>query len=301
MDIPNTFNEALDFIRDKVAIPSGEWDEAAWNEDRESINTRAFWSANVENVRFLNRAKESISDALENNVETIIDSEGNQKVALKSGGRSGFIKSMREMMIKEGMIDTSDSFYWIDNNDVKEIKSEKRLELIYDTNMRLAYGYGQWKQGMSPNVIKVFPAWKFVRLRQVREDRPRHKASEGEVRLKTDTDYWANYQNDPSIGGFGVPWAPFGFNSGMNITDVSRSEAKALGLIKDSDKINKEDIPKKQLNEGLKSHIGNMDSDMKKKLIEELTKKRERTSSSEAGLRAALKVREANGFIELVR
>jgi len=208
---------------------------------------------------------------------------------------------MRQLMIKEGIISSTDSFYGLDNNDVKDIRSETRLELIYDTNMRMAYGYGQWKQGMSPNIIKVFPAWKFERLRQVRNERPRHLASEGEVRLKTDTEYWANYQNDPLIGGFGVPWAPFGYNSGMNITDVSRSEAKALGLIKGNENINKKDLPKKQLNEGLKSHIGNMDSDMKKKLIEELTKKRERTSSSEAGLKAALKVREANGFIELVR
>lgn len=301
MDIPDRFNEALDYILNKVAIPSGEWDEAMWNEDRESINTRAFWSANVENVRFLSRAKESINDALSNNVETIIDDAGNEKVVLKSGGRAEFVKSMRRIMIKEGMINENDSFYYLDNNDVKDIRSETRLELIYDTNMRLSYGYGQWKQGMSPNVINVFPAWKFVRLRRVREERARHLASEGEVRLKTDAEYWANYQNDPLIGGFGVPWAPFGYNSGMNITDVSRSEAKALGLIKDKEKIKKEDIPEKQLNEGLKSHIGNIDSDMKKKLIEELTKKRERMSSSEAGLQAALKVREANGFIELAK
>ncbi len=299
MEIPGIFNEALEFIRDKVAIPSSEWNEVMWIEDRESVNTRAFWSANVENVRFLSRAKESISDALSNEVETIIDEEGNQRVGLKSGGRAEFVKSMRRIMIKEGMINENDSFYYLDNNDVTDIRSETRLELIYDTNMRLAYGYGQWKQGMSPNIIKVFPAWKFVRLRIVREERPRHLASEGEVRLKTDTEYWANYQNDPLIGGFGVPWAPFGYNSGMSITDVTRSEAKALGLIKDNEKIKDEDIPKKQLNEGLKSSIGNMDPDMKKKLIEELTKKRERTTSSEAGLKAALKVREVNGFIEL--
>jgi len=168
MDIPDRFNEALDYIRDKIAIPSGEWDEAMWNEDRESINTRAFWSANIENIRFLNRAKESISDTLSNTVETIIDDEGNQRVALKSGGRAEFVKSMRQLMIKEGMISSTDSFYGLDNNDVKDIRSETRLELIYDTNMRMAYGYGQWKQGMSPNIIKVFPAWKFERLRQVR-------------------------------------------------------------------------------------------------------------------------------------
>ncbi len=50
------------------------------------------------------------------------------------------------------------------------------------------------------------------------------------MRLKTDTAYWADYQNAEEIGGFGVPWPPFGFNSGMSMEDVSREEAAKLGL-----------------------------------------------------------------------
>lgn len=54
--------------------------------------------------------------------------------------------------------------------------------------------------------------------------RPRHAAHEGEVRLKTDEAWWAAYQNDLEIGGFGVPWEPYGFYSGMGQEDVAREE-----------------------------------------------------------------------------
>jgi len=51
-------------------------------------------------------------------------------------------------------------------------------------------------------------------------ERERHAESEGEVRLKSDTEYWATSQNDPEIGRFNVPWSPFGFHSGMGLEDV---------------------------------------------------------------------------------
>jgi len=108
-------------------------------------------------------------------------------------------------------------------------------------------------------------------------ERPRHSKSEGEVRLKSETAYWSDYQNDPKIGGFGVPWAPFGFNSGMGLRDVTREEAIALGL---DVEVIKPDTTK-NLNSNLSSSVKNMDPELKKKLIAEMRQK-----SKDAGERS---------------
>ena len=46
-------------------------------------------------------------------------------------------------MVKEGMA-KEDEFR--DARGVTDIRSGARLKLIYDTNLRQAYGYGEWKQ-----------------------------------------------------------------------------------------------------------------------------------------------------------
>ena len=56
------------------------------------------------------------------------------------------------------------------------------------------------------------------------------------MRLKTDYQFWAQEMNAKSLGGFEVPWPPYGFNSYMEQEDVSRAEAERLGLLKKGDR-----------------------------------------------------------------
>jgi hypothetical protein len=133
-------------------------------------------------------------------------------------------------MLENGMAKESD--FKGSQTDIKNITKLSRLQLIFDTNVRQSFGFGRWKQSMHPAVLDAFPAARFTRLPGSREKRPRHRDGEGDVRLKTDNAYWSDWQNDPAIGGFGVPWAPFGFNSNMTTRDVSRKVAEGLRLIK---------------------------------------------------------------------
>ena len=66
--------------------------------------------------------------------------------------------------------------------------------------------------------------------------RERHAQAEGEVRRWDDFDFWL-YQNSPEIGGFGVPWGPFGFNSYMYQVPVKRKEAERLGLVRPGERL----------------------------------------------------------------
>lgn len=266
---PKTFKEAIEFILGKTAVPTDEWDPDLWRGEEREVALRAFWVSRVENARFLDRAQAFLFDTLTNGTEKVVGPDGVERIALRGGGRARFVRVMREFMIKEGMVSGEDEFFIVNQKDVRDIRSEARLRLIYDTNMRQAYGYGQWKQGQTPAILRRFPAQRFVRDREVFEERPRHREHEGDVRLKSDEEYWADYQNDPEIGGFGVPWPPFGFNSGMGVRDVDAEEAEALGL--DLSKV-KEDF-KKTLNTGLSASVKKMDPEVKKKLIAELRAK----------------------------
>ena len=196
---PKTFAEAIGFLLEKNVIRESEWDAQAWRDEEREVALRAFFSSRVENARFLDRAQAFLFDTLAGTTEKVVGPDGVERIALRGGDRATFIRRMREFMIREGMVTGEDEFFEVDQRDIEDIRSERRLQLIYDTNMRQAYGYGQWKQGQTPAILKRFPAQRFVRDRQVFVERPRHTKHEGDVRLKSDEAYWADYQNGSDI------------------------------------------------------------------------------------------------------
>jgi hypothetical protein len=259
---PLPFEDAIRFLLDKEQLPA-EWNAADWQEQEPDFQTKAFFSSRVENARFLDRSQGLIFDYMAKVRETIVQPDGTVVTALKVSGREQFVKRMRDFMIAEGMADFSE-FKDVDQKDIEDIRSLARLRLIFDTNVRQAYGYGQWKQGMTPAVLKAFPAARLIRDRAVKEPRPRHQNNLGEVRLKTDP-RWAEFHNARDIGGFQVPWGPYGFNSGVTQEDVSKAEARQLGLDVESVKPQ----PAK-VTDGTEASTKKMDPEIKKKLLEEL-------------------------------
>ncbi|MCW1885622.1 hypothetical protein OKA04_12860 [Luteolibacter flavescens] len=276
IDTPTFFEEALRFLLEKNPHPE-EWDAADWAAERPAVRVRSFFASRVESARFLDRAQGLIFDYLAKVRDEVMTPDGEHTTALRVGGREDFVMLMRRFMIEEGMA-REEEFKGVVQGDVEDIRSVSRLRLIFDTNVRQAYGYGQWRQGMKPVVRRSFPAARFVRVRGVLEPRKRHLAHEGEVRLKTDVDWWAKYQNDPKIGGFGVPWGPYGFHSGMGQEDVSREEATKLGLFNRQPQDNQPETrpveqpekPLPGLNEGLQASVRGMDPEVRRRLLEEL-------------------------------
>lgn len=96
------------------------------------------------------------------------------------------------------------------------------------------------------------------RVVDVKSPRDRHQQNEGEVRLKSDLAFWLS-MNDPAFGGFGVTWGPWGFNSGMDVEEVDRAEAEALGLLEPGQKA---EPVEKELNETLVAGVRSLDPDM---------------------------------------
>lgn len=123
-------------------------------------------------------------------------------------------------------------------NNVRNLDSRARLELIIRTQRAISAGYAQFQEGFTRLQLRMNPGWRFKRQPGAREKYKRkdHVKYENAVRLKTDFKFWLA-RNRKEIGGFGLPHAPFGFNSWMRLVPVKRAECVRLGLLKEDEDI----------------------------------------------------------------
>lgn len=253
---PIPFEEALDKLGRRSPIGSTLTSEQ-WGMVPLALRERAMFSSQVENVRFLQRTKDSLTDFLSASREELTLPDGSKTTALKTGSRAQFVEQMREFAIAEGMGDLVPADK---RGTIQDITSERRLQIIFDTQVKSATSYGDWLQGMDPDVLDEFPAWRFIRVQDVHEERVSHRPYEDEVALKTALVVWKRINED-----FGVPWGPWGWGCGHDVEDVSRDEAEDLGLVKPGETVK----PVVQdFNESLKASVRTLDPDLQQVLTE---------------------------------
>lgn len=278
---PVPFREALSTVAKKM--PKGApWRSDRWAQEETAVRERAFFSATIESIRFLQRARDFILDFLS---RTTKSTPGG--IALKADGRSRFVRDMAQFAIREGLGPVGIPASRVDPNDITDIRSEARLRLIFDTQVKQAFGYGYYKQGQDPVILDAFPAARFVRHPGAKEFRPRHQAATGDVRLKSDRSYWL-YQNAREIGGFETVYPPYGFNSRMDQEDVGRQEAQELGLIQEGERA---EPVKTELNDRLKASLSGIDDDLRQRLADELGAKIGKSSTVVRHTKASVKRR----------
>jgi hypothetical protein len=235
-----------------------------------AIRERSQFSAKVASTRLLQHIQDQTRGALAWEKEKITASDR------AAGGeafinRSSFIASARKIAIEEGINTTTPDKY----GTVRDIRSAKRLGLIFDMQTSSAQEFARWKANNDPDILNAFPAQRLVRI----EDRMHPRPSW----------YWPNRweQAFAAVGGvgalpsqmvalktspiwtklsrFGTPWPPFDYQSGMGLEDVDRDEAEALKLIAPSDQIAPESDP--GFNQGFEIGVKELDP----QLIEWLT------------------------------
>jgi hypothetical protein len=250
---PTPFLEALEKLQQRGVLPL-DFDTVQWQNVPVAIRERAFFSSQVESARLLDSMKGYIDDYLAQSRD--------ENGKLVAQGRAEFVANMRELAIREGLGRVDPKTGQIDpeirEGDLTDIRSIARLQLIFDTQVEAAQEYAYWKQGLDPDVLRVYPAQRFIRVRPVMVPRDYHEANEGVVRLKSDLDFWLDMNRD-----FGVPWGPWGFNSGMGVEDVDREEAVALGLLEKGERIT---LTEQDLNDRLQAGVAGMDPDIAESL-----------------------------------
>jgi hypothetical protein len=238
--------EAVKHFGEKSAVAS-TLRTKDWAKVPAEISDRSFFSAGVEDARFLATAQEKILNALKLQREKVKNGEA-------FVDRSSFIGDMRKLALP-----LSDSPNPFADQGITNIASRARLGLIFDMQVQSAQGFASYKIGTDPDLLDAFPAQELVRDEQRKQPRDwlaRWVDAGGPVKnlgrmaaLKTDP-VWAK------LSRFGTPWPPFDFGSGMGLRDLSRSEAEDLGLIARDAEVQQ---PKQTyFNEGLSATVADL-------------------------------------------
>lgn len=227
---PMPFWEALSYLENKEAVASA-MTTAEWQRMPVAVRVKASFSATLTSAK----AAQEITDYLAGFVrgEKAINDKGKEYYVYQ--GRAEFVANMRERMLEEGfgrVLHDGTLDLEIHDNDLRDLRGCRRLQLIFDTQTEQAASFAQWQEGQDPDVLDVYPCQRFVRVRPVHTPRPYHDDAIGEVRRKDDLAFWIGLNRD-----FRLPWGPWGFNSGCGVEDVDRDEAEAQGVIKPTDKI----------------------------------------------------------------
>ena len=234
------------------------------------IRERAYFTSNVESMKFLNRSQKMIKDYLSGAREMVTTPDGRRVSALKKTSRADFVYEMQKLAKQTGMGNVLPPGEDMSRDMItrtKDIASETRLKLIFDTQTQQAQSYGYYKQGQDPAILDAYPAQRFIRAEQRKVPRPLHKKNRNEVRRKDDMEFWLR-MNDQSIGGFGVPFGPWGFNSGMDVEDVRRDKGLQMGLIAKNQQVLP---PDDTFNKGLKA-AADVEPEFLKKFLDKMGK-----------------------------
>ena len=248
---PLQFQEAIKRLGKKRPV-ARKLSSKQWAAMPTQIRERAYFTSNVESMKFLNRSQKMIKDYLAGAREMVTTPDGRRVSALKKTSRAAFVYEMQKLAKETGLGNVLPPGEDMSRDMItrtKDIASETRLNLIFDTQTQQAQSYGYYKQGQDPAILDAYPAQRFIRAEQRKVPRPLHKSNRNEVRRKDDMEFWLR-MNDQSIGGFGVPFGPWGFNSGMDVEDVRRDKAIQMGLIAKNEQVLP---PDDTFNKGLKA------------------------------------------------
>lgn len=193
-----------------------------------SIRENSFFSSKVSDAKLLAEMQDYIARAARG----------------ESGfHRENFLARMRSYLgVEEG-----------ESKRMDDITSAQRLRLIFDFHIDRIASQKQYFRDQKRK--ERFPVREFVRIE--RREEPRNwrerwkKAGgtfyEGRMLAPFDSKIWEK------ISRFGVPYAPFDFNSGMGTRLISKREALALGVLSEKDlekTVEKQETPFDDLNGG---------------------------------------------------
>jgi uncharacterized protein with gpF-like domain len=146
------FDEAIEFFRGKVNIPTQRWDDL-----REEMHAKGFMVAGANRDGVLSDFREAVDKAISQGT-TLEEFQNDFDGIVKRHGWS--YKGTRN---------------W-------------RSEIIYDTNVRTAYQVGRYRQMTDPDVANYRPFWEYMHT-QSSHPRPAHLAWVGTV-LKMNDPWW---------------------------------------------------------------------------------------------------------------
>jgi hypothetical protein len=262
---PIPFREATDLQSVKSILPT-TMDSAALSQLATLISERAVFSATTNNAWYLSQIGGTIADMLDGNLD----------------------RATARVQLQEALRQISYQPTTADAGTIKDLSSSERLNLILDTNVATAAGYGRDAQAQDPDILDAFPAQELYRAIEVKEPRDwptrwRNAAQiagdpkamtafgkDGRMIARKDSPIWEALGNPANFDdALGNPYAPFAWNSGMRTRDIDRLEAQELGLIAKDEQIQPRQESAPNLNDRLKMSAADLDADLRQTLLDQ--------------------------------
>lgn len=263
--------EGLKALMRRKVMPAS-FNSAEWQAVAPAIRQRSFFSATVESAKVLNRFRRMLLDWQGAVTEDVVSPSGVPTKAYKVSGLADFREKAGDLLIQEGLATPAD----FKDNRIQNVASMSRLKLIFNTNTQQAQEFAAYEMRITDaGYLNLFPAARFVRRPGAVEPRLRHVEAQGQVRRWDDFTFWL-FQNSIDIGGFQVPWGPWGFNSYMTQEPVKRVEAEALGLVKKGERLLPLNLtpwgiaPKTRFNAGVEAEIDDVTPEIRQQAIDHI-------------------------------
>lgn len=259
---PIPFTEAIKSNQLKALLPTTLTSEqiAQLTPD---IRRASFFSARVANTDFLQELKDKIGAILTPKMD-----ERGVNVGLNIPYARSQLRDFLTRISYQPEAGTAGT--------IQDLTTDQRLNLILQTQLDMAHGYGAWSEGQDEAILDAYPAQEFYRAEDRIEPRdwPERWSAAGGEFFEGASDYpdgrMIALKNDPiwtEISEFDLPYAPFDYNSGMDIRDVDRVEAQDLGLLTIDDVIDPEE---RNFGEDLKASVATFDPELIGNLLETL-------------------------------
>lgn len=176
-------SDAISFVRQKTLVTT-----ARFGELEQEAHARAFTSAGMTEERMLARVAASVQRAI---------SDG-----------TGFSEFQKQFL------KTAKDFDWRPNVVHGDVSAalRNRANLIYDTNMSMAFSAGEWARLNTPEAIDIYP-WFQYRHHACQHPRAQHVAWDGLI-LPRDDPFWMTH------------WPPNGWRCHCTVEPVSRRDMR---------------------------------------------------------------------------
>lgn len=255
--------DAVDVISRKVPVGSG-MSSAEWEGLSAEIRLRSMFSARVEEERILVEMQERLAARI-----SLEKRDG------RTMDRGVFIEEIREELRKSGYKRGDD----VKRGSLRDLKSTRRLGLIWDMNVAQAQGYARWKADMTEEGLDNEPCYELIRVMNRMETRkwPMIWAQAG-GRFYDGQGSNDDYPDAPGrmiakktdpiwkmISRFNTPWPPYDWGSGMGLRGVDRDESDALGATSPNEIFAPLKTP---FNEGVKASLRGIPENRRKRLLD---------------------------------
>ncbi len=209
------------------------------------------WPADIRRVSFFS-AKNSLADVLASvhrdiqslvNGDAVVDAETGALRPARPGERMNpaLVRTRMQNLLRETGYEPDPA----KRGGLEDLSSDRRVDLVIDTQTKMAQGYARYQAAADPDIRADFPADEMYRQRDSRVKRDwdvtwnAARAALGDATsasLATSRDGpFVALKGDPiwaSISRFGNPYPPFDYGSGMWVRDADDGLAERLGVLR---------------------------------------------------------------------